>query len=83
MLLSDDETSAYFMAWGRHFSQNLLEDLPPGTCMDLRLLTFGNSQQTNYELLMRMTLQQVSLINTRTPLIKVRHDLQVLTPLRM
>ena len=55
MLLSDAETSAYFMAWGPHFGQNLLEDLPPGTCMELRLLTLGDSQQPSYELLMRMT----------------------------
>ena len=43
ILLSDDETSANFMACGRHFGQILLEDLPPGTCMELRLLTLGNS----------------------------------------
>ena len=55
MLLSDDETSSYFMAWGRHFGQNLLEDLPPETCMELRLLTLGDSQQPSCELLMRMT----------------------------
>ena len=55
MLLSDDETSAYFMAWGRHFGQNLPEDLPPGTCMELRLLTLGDSHKPSYELLMRMT----------------------------
>ena len=54
MLLSDDETSAYFMAWG-HFGQNLPEDLPPGTCMELWLLTLGDSHQPSYELLMRMT----------------------------
>ena len=55
ILLSDDETSAYFMAWGLHFGQILLEDLPLGTCMELRLLTLGDSQQPSYELLMRMT----------------------------
>ena len=54
MLLSDDETSAYFMAWGRHFGQNLLEDLSPGTCMEMRLLTLRESQQPSYALLMRM-----------------------------
>ena len=54
VLLSDDETSAYFMACGRHFGQILLEDLPPGTCMELRLLTLGDSQQPSSELLMRM-----------------------------
>ena len=37
------------------FAKNLLEDLPPGTCMELRLLTLGDSQQSSYELLMRMT----------------------------
>ena len=82
MLLSDDETSAYFMAWGRHFGQNLPEDLPPGTCMELRLLAVGDLQQPSYELLMRMT-TQTSLINTRTLLIKVPCHLQVLTPLIM
>ena len=51
VLLSDDENSAYFMARGCHFGQNLLEDLPPGTCMELRLLTLGDSQQPSYELL--------------------------------
>ena len=54
-LLSDDETSAYFMAWERHFGQNLQEDLPPGTCMELRLLTLGDSQQPSNELFIRMT----------------------------
>ena len=43
------------MAWGRHFGQILLEDLPPGTCMELRLLILGDSQQLSYELLMTMT----------------------------
>ena len=55
MLLSDDETSTYFMAWGRHFGHIFLEDPPPGICMELRLLTLGDSQQPSYELLMRMT----------------------------
>ena len=35
--------------------KNLPEELPPGTCMELRLLTLGDSHQPSYELLMRMT----------------------------
>ena len=48
MLLSVDETLAYLMAWGRHFGQNMPEDLPFGICMELKLLTLGDLQQANH-----------------------------------
>ena len=47
------ETSAYFMARGRDFYQNLLEDLPYP--WNLNGMEAVNSQQPSYELLMKMT----------------------------
>ena len=54
-LLSDDETYRLFQGVGKHFSSNLMEDLPPGTSLKSRLLTLGDSQRPSYELLMSMT----------------------------
>ena len=53
-LLSDDETYGLFQFMGHHFNQKLLDELPPGTSLQSRLLTLRDSRRPSYELLMSM-----------------------------
>ena len=53
-LLSDDETYGLFQGMGHHFNKKLLEDLPPGSSLQSRLLTLSDSQRPSYKLLMSM-----------------------------
>ena len=53
-LLNDDETYGLFQGMGHHFNLKLLEDLPPGTSLQSRLLTLRDSQRPSNELLMSM-----------------------------